>query len=115
MGYIYAIEVIVQFVLKNKRLDINFILSLPLYFILYVISILMSVDKHSRIYPNRLQTFRKSAGLEQKHVARELGLNNPASLSDWENEKQMPNGTNLIKLCIIYNTTPQEMYPEYFQ
>lgn len=94
---------------------INFILSLPLYYILDAISILMSVDKNSRIYPNRLQTFRKSAGLKQQHVAILLGLNNPASLSDWENYKQMPNGTNLIKLCIIYNKTPEELYPEYFQ
>ncbi|MBY0377307.1 MAG: helix-turn-helix domain-containing protein [Gammaproteobacteria bacterium] len=73
------------------------------------------MDKHSRKYPNRLQMFRKGAGYQQQHVATLLGLNNPASLSDWENEKQMPNGTNLIKLCIIYNTTPQQMYPEYFQ
>ena len=78
------------------------------------ISILMNVDKNSRIYPNRLQTFRKGAGYQQKYVANLLGLNNPASLSDWENEKQMPNGTNLMKLCIIYDTTPREIYPEYF-
>lgn len=73
------------------------------------------MDYGSRPYPNRLQTFRKSAGLQQQHVATLLGLNNTASLSDWENEKQMPNGTNLMKLCIIYDTIPQELYPEYFQ
>ncbi len=74
----------------------------------------MSMDKTSREYPNRLQTFRKSAGLKQQQVASILGLNNPTSVSDWENERQMPNGTNLIKLCILYDTTPKEIYPEYF-
>lgn len=75
----------------------------------------MSMDYGSRPYPNRLQMLRKSSGLKQCHVATLLGLNNPTSLSDWENERQMPSGTNLIKLCILYNTTPKEMYPEYFQ
>lgn len=75
----------------------------------------MSMDYGNRPYPNRLQTFRKSAGLKQQHVATLLGLNNPTTLSEWENEKQMPNGTNLMKLCIIYDTIPQELYPEYFQ
>ena len=73
------------------------------------------MDYGNRPYPNRLQMFRKSAGLKQWHVATLLGLNNPVSLSDWENYKQMPNGTNPIKLYIIYNKTPEELYPEYFQ
>lgn len=75
----------------------------------------MRVDNRGRLYPNRLQMFRKSAGLKQWHVATLLGLNNPTTISEWENERQMPSSTNLIKLCIIYNATPKEMYPEYFQ
>ena len=72
------------------------------------------MDYGDRPYPNKLQLFRKSAGLNQQHVITLLGLNNPTTLSEWENYRQMPNGTNLMKLCIIYNTTPQEIYPEYF-
>lgn len=75
----------------------------------------MHMDYRGRLYPNRLQLFRKSMGLEQQQVARKLGLNNPASLSYWENAKQIPSSTNLIKLCIIYAATPQELYPEYYQ
>jgi DNA-binding transcriptional regulator YiaG len=42
-----------------------------------------------------------------------LGHNNVVTVSEWENEKTMPSGTNLIKLCIIYEKLPQELYPEY--
>jgi len=79
------------------------------------IVIVMSMDYGSRPYPNKLQTFRKGAGLQQRQVAALLGLNNPTSLSDWENRKQMPSGTHLIKLCILYDKTVQEIYPEYYE
>ncbi len=78
----------------QKNRNIKFILSLPPLYILCSITIIMSMDYGSRPYPNRLQTFRKSAGLKQQHVATLLGLNNPTTLSEWENEKQMPKGTN---------------------
>lgn len=75
----------------------------------------MGVDYEGQHYPNKLQTFRRSAGFQQRQVAALLKISNPATVSDWENCKKMPSGTNLIKLCILYNATPQEMYHDYFQ
>jgi transcriptional regulator with XRE-family HTH domain len=73
------------------------------------------MDYGSRPYPNKLQTFRKGAGLQQKQVAALLGLNNPASLSYWENYNQMPSGVNLMKLCILYGKTIEEIYPDCYK
>jgi len=75
----------------------------------------MNVDHRNRTYPNRLKVIRQNAGYEQRYVAKLLGFNNQIALSRWENEKRMPNGTNLIKLCILYDATPKELYPEYHQ
>jgi transcriptional regulator with XRE-family HTH domain len=74
----------------------------------------MSVD-YQRRYPNRLKVIRQSTGYSQKQVAKLLGHKTPALLSDWENEKSMPNATNLIKLCILYNKASRDLYPEYYQ
>lgn len=68
-----------------------------------------------RPYPNRLKVIRQNAGYSQQYVAALLGHNNAVSLCEWENEKAMPNGTNLMKLCILYDKTPRELYPDYYQ
>lgn len=60
-----------------------------------------------------LKVIRQNAGYSQLHVAKTLGHSNAVSLCAWENEQKMPNGTNLIKLCILYNKTPRELYPQY--
>ena len=73
------------------------------------------MDYKHRHYPNRLKVIRQNAGYTQQSVAKLLGHNNAVTLCDWENEKTMPNGTNLIKLCILYDKTPQQLYPEYCQ
>jgi len=75
----------------------------------------MSMDFGSPPYPNKLQTFRMTAGFQHRQVASLLEVSNPATISDWETWKKMPSGINLIKLCILYGATPQEMYPEYYQ
>jgi len=74
----------------------------------------MTMD-YDRQYPNRLRVIRLNAGYQQQHVARMLGHKDTVSLCQWENENTMPNGTNLIKLCVLYSSTPQELYPEYYQ
>jgi DNA-binding XRE family transcriptional regulator len=60
-----------------------------------------------------LKVIRRKAGYTQRRVARMLGHSNAVTLSQWENEKSMPSGTNLIKLCILYGKQPHELYPEY--
>jgi transcriptional regulator with XRE-family HTH domain len=65
--------------------------------------------------PNRLKMHRKMHRLKQRHVAKLLGFQTSAQLSQWENGQTMPSGENLIKLGIIYNTFPNELYFEYYQ
>ncbi len=74
----------------------------------------MSMD-YRRPFPNRLKVIRQSTGYTQRQVAKLLGFKTPSLLSDWENEKSMPNATNLIKLCILYNKASRDLYPEYYQ
>jgi len=49
-------------------------------------------------------------GLRQKEVAALLGHTSSAQLSQWEQGEAMPGAVNLIKLCIIYATSPAELY-----
>jgi len=67
------------------------------------------------LYQNRLLLMRKNMGYKQKYVAKLLAHNNSGTLSDWENGKSMPNGTNLIKLCILYDTNLYKLYPDYYE
>jgi transcriptional regulator with XRE-family HTH domain len=61
-----------------------------------------------------LRVIRQNSGYTQRRVAKLLGHKTPATLWDWENEKTMPSATSLIKLCILYNKTPRELYPDYY-
>lgn len=70
-------------------------------------------EKSGRHYPNFLRVARQNAGYQQKQVASLLGHDHSTTLCDWENEKRMPSAINLIKLCVLYNSTPQDLYPEY--
>jgi len=75
----------------------------------------MGVNYKRRTYPNMLKVIRQNAGYSQLHVAKILGHNNAVMLCGWENEKTMPNGISLIKLCVLYNKTPKELYPQYYK
>ena len=75
----------------------------------------MYVGYQERLYPNRLRVTRQNAGLQQQQVYRMLGHSSNKVLSLWENERAMPSGSNLIKLCMLYGKSPQELYPEYWQ
>jgi transcriptional regulator with XRE-family HTH domain len=72
------------------------------------------VNYKQQHYPNMLRVIRQNSGYTQRRIAKLLGHKNAATLCDWENEKIMPSGTNLIKLCIIYDKTPRELYPDYY-
>jgi len=73
----------------------------------------MTVGYNNQHYPNMLKVIRQNAGYKQRHVAKRLEHRNTVSICDWENGKSMPGGLNLIKLCILYKKTPQELYPQY--
>jgi transcriptional regulator with XRE-family HTH domain len=74
----------------------------------------MPVDYKNRKYPNRLKVIRQNAGYTQQQVATLLGHNNAVILCYWEKARTIPSSTNLMKLCILYNKTPKELYPEYY-
>lgn len=65
--------------------------------------------------PNSLRTRRTVAGLLQRDVAKQLGLDCADRISHWENETAMPNVVNLFKLAAIYQVMPHELYPGLFQ
>jgi hypothetical protein len=61
-----------------------------------------------------LKVTRQNAGLQQGQVARMLGHRSAITLCRWEAELKMPCGANLMRLCILYGKTPEELYPEYY-
>ena len=68
------------------------------------------------VYPNSLRRHRKAAGLRQLDVARLMGLDGSTErISKWENGSADPNIDNLLRLLVLYKTTPQELYPEKWQ
>jgi len=71
-----------------------------------------SVGRH---IPNRLTKHRMIHGLQQAQVARLLGHASASQLSQWEKGDAMPCAVNLLRLCIIYATSPNELYYEVFK
>lgn len=65
--------------------------------------------------PNRLHEQRQKAGLLQREVASQLGLDCADRISQWENGTAMPSVMNLFKLSALYNVPPQELYQEMFE
>ena len=53
-------------------------------------------------------------GLNQRQVARLLGLYDTKPLSLWEKGVAMPGAIYLFKLSIIYRTFPNELYYELY-
>ena len=98
-----------NFLLLNYRLIIGYLLALRPDCYSGV------VNYNRRTYPNMLKVIRQNAGYTQQYVATLLGHSNVVTLSKWEKEKAMPNGINLIKLCIVYGCTPKELYPHYYE
>ena len=72
------------------------------------------VNYKKQHYPNMLRVIRQNSGYTQRRIAKLLGHKTAATLCDWENEVTRPSITNLFKLCIIYNKTPRELYPDYY-
>lgn len=51
-------------------------------------------------------------GYKQSEVALKLKLKCSAMVSRWETGHSMPTSDQLLKLCILYKTQPQELYYE---
>ena len=63
-------------------------------------------------YGKKLKKARKSLGLTQEKVAEYLGLG-PRYISDIERNKTKGSIDTLVKLCNIYNITPNDLLSEY--
>ena len=63
-------------------------------------------------YGEKLKQARESLGLTQEKVAEYLGLG-PRYISDIERNKTKGSIDTLIKLCNIYNITPNDLLSEY--
>jgi DNA-binding transcriptional regulator YiaG len=68
------------------------------------------MEKGKTLIPNELKMYRKIMGYKQVDVANFLGHKNTAILSAWERGAQMPSAVSLLKLSIIYNTLPAQLY-----
>lgn len=63
-------------------------------------------------YGEKLKLAREALGLTQEKVAEYLGLG-PRYISDIERNKTKGSIDTLIKLCNIYNITPNDLLSEY--
>lgn len=63
-------------------------------------------------YGQKLKRARTALGLTQEKVAEYLGLG-PRYISDIERDKTKGSIDTLIKLCNIYNITPNDLLSEY--
>ena len=63
-------------------------------------------------YGEKLKMARLSLGLTQEKVSEYLGLA-PRYISDIERNKTKGSITTLIKLCNIYNITPNDLLSDY--
>ena len=69
-------------------------------------------SKQNVNFGQKLKRARESLGLTQEKVSEYLGLG-PRYISDIERNKTKGNIDTLIKLCNIYNLTPNDLLSEY--
>ena len=85
-------------------------------FIFIIVIYIMKGDnmksKQNINYGQKLRKARESIGLTQEKVAEYLGLD-PRYISDIERNKTKGSIDTLIKLCNIYNITPNDLLSEY--
>jgi len=60
--------------------------------------------------PNDGRCFRELSQHDLKDVAFLIGIQNPNRISEWEQGKSKPSMDNLIKLSIVYEVLPDQMY-----
>lgn len=57
----------------------------------------------------RLKEYRENVQMSQSDVAQILKLTQQA-YSSWENGKSFPNAKQIMKLCSIFNCTPNDLF-----
>jgi DNA-binding XRE family transcriptional regulator len=65
--------------------------------------------------PNTLKEHRERAGLLQSDIAFILGMEKvrgTARIRQWEKGNSCPDMETLIKICMLYNVEPVDIYPD---
>ena len=60
-------------------------------------------------FNEKLQQLRKEKGLTQKQLADNLGVD-PSAVSLWESGKTAPTVANLMKIAVILNCNPGDLF-----
>lgn len=66
-------------------------------------------DKKATLFSKRLKQARIYCGLTQTDVAELLHKYNYAIISYWETGQHLPNLKDFVKLCEIYDITPNDL------
>lgn len=62
-----------------------------------------------------LKRMRKICGYTQLEVAQLIDISHSGNISRWEQGDILPSSIHLLELSIIYQTTPDKLYPEIWQ
>lgn len=72
-------------------------------------------NKTQKLILNNLRRLRKVRGLTQQKVAQILGLRSTSMISRWEAGLCLPDTMNLFRLAIIYRTSPDALFLDFFR
>lgn len=67
------------------------------------------MELDGRQFPNTIKRHRKINGYSQKRLAKKLGVS-ITHISLWENGKLLPGFINVLKLCVIFQVSPFDLY-----
>lgn len=67
------------------------------------------MELDGRQFPNTIKRHRKINGYSQKRLAKKLGVS-ITHISLWENGKLLPGLINVLKLCVIFQVSPFDLY-----
>lgn len=73
------------------------------------------MEKQKQISVNALWRIRQARGLELKQVARLVGHRSGEGVSRYEKGDSHPNLQTVIKLMLVYDSNPKEMFPDLFE
>lgn len=71
----------------------------------------LSIEEINVILPERLKYFREEKGLSLREVALRINKS-PSQVSFWERGLNPPNCMDLFKLCLLYNISLVDLFPE---
>ena len=60
--------------------------------------------------PNCLRKYRKARGLNQRKVAKIMGLKSSSIISRWEKGICLPSSFNIFKLAVVYRTMVDALF-----